>query len=188
MKIDGRKAGCGFLVWLIAACGSVVYTVPVADAPMMGDKGAPHQLAVYSDFECPFCKRTAAALKEFAMTHPKRAAIYFKHYPLRQHPHSMRAARAAEAAHLQGKFWEMHDLIFAHQGGLNDGIFIQLAEQLGLDVAKFEADMKSETASARVASDMSEAEAIGLWGTPFFVLDGAPFNGRLSELLSRLQR
>jgi protein-disulfide isomerase len=120
--------------------------------------------------------------------HPDRAAIYFKHYPLTQHRFAKKAARAAEAARLQGRFWEMHDQLFSHQGGLNDGIFSALAEEIGLDVVKFEQDMGSKEVRSKIASDREEGETLGLWGTPFFVLDGAPFNGSLEALFLRLKQ
>jgi protein-disulfide isomerase len=173
---------------LAGACGSVHQRIDVEETPVMGDRHAPHVLVVYSDFECPYCKRTARALRRFVDVHPDRAVVYFKYFPLRQHIHSQRAAQAAEAARLQGKFWEMHDLIFSHAGGLDREIFVTFAADIGLDVDQFQKDWMSKAVLDRIASDRAEGDALGLWGTPFFILDGTPFNGRLEELLERMKQ
>ncbi len=96
-------------------------------------------MIVYADFECPFCAALELRLREL----PLRVA--FRHFPVRSsHPRAWPAARAAEAAGLQGRFWEMHDALFADQGRLEDPHLWERAERLGLDVARFDADRRSE--------------------------------------------
>ena len=176
-----------FVVGSLWGCGAARTVIHTADTPMMGEKSAPHVLVVYSDFQCPFCKQAAMMLQQFVARHPKDAAIYFKHFPLRQHPMAYRAALAAQAANLQGQFWPMHDLIFANAGGLTPHRFVQFAKTIGLDVEKFNVDIESDAVVARIAADKQEGEDLGLQGTPFFVLDGKPFDGRMSALLTKLE-
>jgi protein-disulfide isomerase len=172
---------------LLFGCGSVGQRLDTVKTPMMGDSSAPHVLVVFSDFECPFCKSAARSLKALSKAHPRNAAIYFKHFPLPQHRMAEKAAFAAEAAHRQGKFWQMHDMIFAHAGRLTPGIFEGFARKLELDVVKFNTDMTHPDVAERVAADKREGERLGLLGTPFFVLDGRPFDGRFSDLLEQLK-
>ena len=113
-------------------------------------------MVVYADFECPFCAALELRLREL----PLRVA--FRHFPVRSsHPRAWPAARAAEAAGLQGRFWEMHDALFADQGRLEDPHLWERAERLGLDVARFDADRRSEPVEARIAADWKRACAPG---------------------------
>jgi protein-disulfide isomerase len=178
----------GLATMLLVGCGSAVYTIDTVNAPVLGDPGAPHVLVVYSDFECPFCKRTAFRLKRFIADHPDRVRLYFKHYPLRQHRFAMKAAIAAEAARRQNKFWQMHDLIFANADNLDEGTFERLASEIRLDIEQFRKDMESPAVKRQVTADRDEGEALGLWGTPFFVLDGKPYDGSVETLIERLKR
>jgi protein-disulfide isomerase len=104
-------------------------------------------------------------------------AIVWKHLPLKMHAQAPGAHKASEAAHLQGKFWEMHDLIFANQRDLNDEAYIRYAGQLGLDVEKFTQDLKSPEVKARVDKDMDEAAGMGVTGTPGFFINGKFLSG-----------
>lgn len=174
------------LFWFVG-CGPTIQSIDVGQTPVMGDVDASHVLVVFSDFECPFCKHAAFTLKHFSDQNPKSAAIYFKHFPLRQHRMAHQAALAAEAARRQGKFWEMHDIIFEHADQLERDEFKQFAMDIGLDVDKFVKDIEHPEVAARIAADRQEGEDLGLLGTPFFVLDGKPFDGRMSELLARLK-
>ena len=105
-------------------------------------------MVVYADFECPFC----AALEERLRDLPLR--VVFRHFPVRSsHPRARAASAAAEAAARQGAFWAMHDSLFADQGRLEDPHLWQRAERLGLDVARFEADRRSDAVEQRIAAD-----------------------------------
>ena len=130
-------------------------------------RGADPRLIVYADYECPYC----AALHERLRT--GAAAWAFRHFPVRsKHPRAWAAAGAAEAAALQGRFWEMHDALYADQGRLEDPHLWQRAERLGLDVARFDADRRSEAVLARVRRDFESGVRAGVVTTPTVFQDG----------------
>jgi protein-disulfide isomerase len=122
-------------------------------------------------------------------------AIAWKHLPLSSiHQYAMGAAVAAEAAHNQGKFWEYHDKLFANQSKLSHDDLKQYAKDLGLDVAKFEADLANPATKQRVNADVSEANSLGVTGTPAFFVNGhflsgaQPFDGFARLINTELQR
>jgi protein-disulfide isomerase len=115
----------------------------------------------YADFECPFCAALSDRLDGIVLRH------VFRHFPVRSsHPRAWAAACAAEAAARQGHFWEMHDLLFADQGRLEDPHLWQRAEQLGLDLERFEADRRSDEVRARVRRDFNSGVRAGVVTTP----------------------
>ncbi|HUT78293.1 MAG TPA: thioredoxin domain-containing protein [Polyangia bacterium] len=174
---------------LAAACGAAArMPIDIRHAEPLGDPDAPTVVVVFSDFQCPHCKRAAFELRRLAGEHPGRVVAYFKHFPLSYHPFAKDAARAAEAARLQGAFWEMHDLIFAHSGELTGDISPKLAKAAGHDVGRYERDLRSPGAAARVAADVAEGDALGVDSTPYFFVDGIPFEGSWRTLLNRLSR
>jgi protein-disulfide isomerase len=114
---------------------------------------------VYGDYECPYC---AAELPRL-----EGVTVVFRHFPVvSKHPRSRRLAAAAEAAHLQGRFWEMHDSLFADQGHLDDPHLWERALRLGLDLERFQADRRSEAVAARVERDFRSGIAAGVMKTP----------------------
>ena len=134
-------------------------------------------LVVFSDFQCPACGSIAPIIKQLESAYPETLQIVYRHRPLSQlHPRALPAAQASEAASMQGKFWEFHDLLFANQPGegktftFSDEEFFGYAQQLGLDVEKFKKDYNSPQAIAAVGHDNSYAESIGVNGTPTFYL------------------
>jgi protein-disulfide isomerase len=135
-----------------------------ADAPLVIE---------YADFECPFCAVLSARLAERSV---RRA---FRHFPVRSsHPRAWPTACAAEAAGLQGRFWEMHDLLFADQGRLEDPHLWQRARELGLDLERFDADRHSEPVRARVRRDFESGIRAGVVTTPTLWAGGAIHAGR----------
>lgn len=165
-----------------SACGKYS-TIDLREAPLLGPNGAPTEIVVYSDFQCGFCKRAASELTRLHAKYPARLEVRFKHYPLEYHEQATNAAHAAEAARLQGKFWEMHDLLFANAGNLGkEGIYAELAARIGLDVARFEKEFASPATKAHVAADRAEGDAIGVDGTPFFLVNKRPFYGSYADL------
>jgi protein-disulfide isomerase len=151
--------------------------VPLGDAPVRGPAGAPVAIVEYSDFECPFCARVVPTLNKIRETYGDRVKLVYKHLPLRIHPQARPAAAATEAARLQGKFWEMHDKIFANQRELSDAKYVEWARELGLDVERFERDRKSEAVLARIDKDEEEAARLGVGGTPAFFINGRFLSG-----------
>jgi protein-disulfide isomerase len=127
----------------------------------------------YADFECPFC----AALTMRLDQHPRLRRV-FRHFPVRSsHPRAWAAACAAEAAALQGAFWEMHDLLFADQGRLDDPHLWDRARTLGLDLERFDSDRRSDEVKARVKSDFESGIRAGVVTTPTLFAGGRTYTG-----------
>jgi protein-disulfide isomerase len=146
--------------------------VAIGHAPVRGSPTAPVTVVMFSDFQCPFCSRVEPTVKQIEDTYGNKVKIVWKNQPLPFHPNAMPAAKAAMAAYKQGKFWEMHDLLFANQRDLNDANYEKWAQQIGLDIAKWKADMASPELAAEITADSTEGKALGANGTPSFFIDG----------------
>jgi protein-disulfide isomerase len=147
--------------------------VPVrADDPARGHREARITVIEFSDFQCPFCGRALPAVDDVRRTHGQDVRIVWKHMPLAFHPNAMPAALAAEAAREQGKFWEMHDRLFAHQDALSDAAYSRYAAELNLDLPRFRAALVAPDTRKRVEADLAAAQAAGVTGTPTFIVDG----------------
>jgi protein-disulfide isomerase len=147
--------------------------VPIEGRPVYGNERAPVTLVVFADFQCPVCKAEAPELRAAVDSHRGQAKLVFKHFPL-THAHAFAepAAHAAEAAHLQGKFWEMHDKMFEHQNALEPADLERYATEIGLDVAKWKADMASDAVKQKVARDQTDGIKLELEGTPTVYVNG----------------
>jgi protein-disulfide isomerase len=154
------------------------YKINTAGSP---GKGGPESAKVtvveFSDFQCPFCSRVTPTLNQIEEAYGKDVRIVFKHLPLRMHTKAPAAHAAAEAAHRQGKFWEMHDKIFANQRELTEAKYVEYATELGLDVEKFKKDSASAEVKKKVDNDAKEAAALGVTGTPGFFINGLFLSG-----------
>ena len=149
------------------------YELPVGKSPVRGKDGAAITIVEFSDYQCPYCAKSEPLIASFVEAYPNDTRVVFKHYPLTNiHPHAMPAALAATAAQKQGKFWEMHEALFADQRSLNPAQITESAKKLGLDMAKFEADMKSPETAAAVQADMKLAQQVGIRGTPTIFVNG----------------
>lgn len=166
----------------------------IGQSPITGSKAVKTVLLEFSDFQCPFCAKAQATLKEFMAKHQDQVTLTFKHFPLVSiHPEAMPAAQAAWAAGQQGKFWEYHDALFEQQSRLGAALYEEIAKSLKLDVAKFNRDRVSTAATAAIEKDMALAEQLGVDGTPFFVMNGKAFSGAvqvsdLEEVLASQSR
>jgi protein-disulfide isomerase len=149
----------------------------VKGSPALGSTDAEVEIVEFSDFQCPFCSRVWPTLQQVREEYGDDVRIVFKHLPLRIHPKAPAAHAAAEAAHRQGKFWEMHDAIFANPRELSPEQFEKYAQEIGLDVAKFKTDVASPDVKARVDADQSEAAKLGVSGTPSFFINGRYLSG-----------
>ena len=130
----------------------------------------------YADFECPYCAALHVRLASVAVRE------VFRHFPVSSsHPRAWAAACAAEAAGLQDRFWEMHDLLFAGQGRLEDPHLWRLADTLGLDVARFERDRRRDEVRARVERDFRSGIRAGVVTTPALFKDGTMHAGQIDE-------
>jgi 2-hydroxychromene-2-carboxylate isomerase len=156
--------------------------VPIEDAHVRGAPMAPVSIVEFSDFQCPYCGAAYPELERIVQQYEGRVKLVFKHYPLPAHPRAMPAAKAAEAAGRQGKFFEMHDILFQNQRKLEDGDLKRYAEMLGLDAERFAADMASEEVAARVAADRKLGEKLGVEGTPSIYVNGRKFEEPLKAL------
>lgn len=141
-----------------------------------GIAGGP-QLVVYGDFECPY---TAAAMRDITRLLDSGAAVevVFRHFPLRTiHPHAQEASQTAEAASEQGRFWEMHDLLFRNRRQLEGDDLRRYAEQLGLDLGRFDADLAADATRTRIKRDVRSGLQSGVAGTPSLFIGGQAYDG-----------
>jgi protein-disulfide isomerase len=144
-------------------------------------KGAVQPLVVVvelSDFQCPFCGRLAEGLDEIVRTYPDDVRLVFKQFPLRMHPDAELGARAALAAQAQGRFWAMHDRLFATRQMKRDATLAH-AREIGLDEDAFAAALDDPAVAERVAADRSLGASLGVRSTPTFFVNGRPFAGAL---------
>jgi protein-disulfide isomerase len=138
-----------------------------------GPVDAPLTLVEYGDYECPFCGKATGVVRELAERFGDDLRYVFRHLPLEDvHPRAMLAACAAEAAAAQGRFWEMHDVLFRHQSALLPDDLHRYAAELGLDLDAFAAALDSDLVARRVREDVAGAEASGARGTPTFFVQG----------------
>jgi protein-disulfide isomerase len=153
------------------------YSVSTDGSPAVGPANAQVSVVAFSDFQCPFCSRAVPTLEQVEKKYGDRVRIVFKHLPLSMHPKAPAAHAAAEAAHRQGKFWEMHDLIFGNQREMSPERYVQYATELGLDVDKFKKDVESAEVKKRIDDDTSEASRLNVRGTPAFFINGRYLSG-----------
>ena len=146
-------------------------------APIRGGKDAQVSIVVWSDFQCPFCGRAEPTMKQILDTYGDKVRIEWKNQPLPFHPNAMPAAKAAMAAHKQGKFWQMHDLLFTDQNALSDAAYEKYAQQAGLDVNRWKKDKESPEVADEIKKDMDQGSAVGANGTPAFFVNGKFVSG-----------
>lgn len=156
-----------------------------------GPDDAPVTLVEYGDYECPHCGRAHPIVQEVRRQMGHRLRFVFRNFPLAEaHPHAVHAAEAAEAAGAQGRFWEMHDLLFERQQALEDSDLARYARHLGLDAERFRQDLTAGTFADRVRQDFRSGVRSGVNGTPTFFIDGARHDGPWDPetLLEALER
>ena|SRR5215472_5339550 len=140
---------------------------------MRGARHAPVMVVEYGDFECPNCKQAAPAVKLLLERFEERVCYVWRHFPLTEvHPHALMAAQAAEAAAAQKKFWQMHDVLFENQTHQNAQHLRGYAERLGIDMARYTAEMDDEIYRQRVREHMESARQSGARSTPTFFVNG----------------
>jgi Na+/H+ antiporter NhaA len=145
---------------------------------LRGPAAAPVTMVEYGDFECPYCGQAEPVIRELLAEFGNELRYVFRHLPLVDvHEHAQLAAEAAEAAGAQGRFWEMHDLLFAHQDALDPGDLERYAAELGLDVERFSREVRTRRHASRVARDVDSADRSGVAGTPTFFVNGHRHHG-----------
>jgi protein-disulfide isomerase len=154
-----------------------VYKVAAGNAPAKGSKNAPLQVVIFSDFQCPFCKRVEPQLSQLEKEYGSKVHMTWKNYPLPFHNNAEPAAEAAMAANAQGKFWQMHDKLFENNTALDRPSLEKYAQELGLDMAKFKADLDAQKYKDQIAADTKEGQAVGVNGTPAVFINGRKING-----------
>jgi protein-disulfide isomerase len=173
--IDKLKADNG-VVLSLPAPETTKAKFDLAGRPMKGNKDAKVTIVEFSDFQCPYCSRATPQVQALLDAFPNDVAVYFLHFPLSFHQQAMPAAVASECANRQGKFWEMHDKIFAAQDSLASEPWKNFATELGLDAAKFTACLTDPAVAEFVKADMKQGEVAGVEGTPSFYINGVQYS------------
>lgn len=189
-----------FLFWLMTAVGTPAIgaedridgTTPlplieVQDSPALGPEDAPVTIVEFSDFQCPYSARASQTLKSLVQLYPGRVRWVFKHFPLRRiHSDAPQAHEAALAAHAQGKFWEMHDLLFSNERRLKRDDLLSYARRLGLDLQAFVNDLDSGRLQARILRDTIQGRSLRVDTTPTYFVNGKRVVG--AQTLSGFRR
>jgi protein-disulfide isomerase len=175
-----------------AVTPALILTLPTPRRDhIQGPVNAPIKLLEYGDYECPFCGRAYPIVKAIQKELGASLCFAFRNFPLStMHPHAEHAARAAEAAGRQGRFWEMHDLLFENQNDLEDVALARYAELLGLDARRLVVEILSGAHSQRIREDFKGGIRGGVNGTPTFFINGVRYDGAhaLDELIAALTR
>lgn len=144
-----------------------------SDDHLLGNPTAPSRLLIYGDYECPYTRKALVSVARVRKDLGDSVVFAFRHFPLTEiHPHALHAALAAEAADVQGKFWEMHELLFRRQASLDDSELLAYARLLGLDEKRFRADFEGQRGLPRIEADLRSGEHSGVEGTPGIFING----------------
>src|ERR1017187_3372146 len=155
--------------------------IPTLGSPVMGPADARITLVEFSDFQCPYCSKAVAQINATLKAYPNDVRLIFKQYPLVElHPAAAISAAAALAAHAQGKFWPMHDVMFANRPKLSRESILVWAKEMGLDMKRFTADLDSDAIKKAVGRDRADGDKAGVEGTPTVFLNGQRYNGDLA--------
>jgi protein-disulfide isomerase len=154
--------------------------IPTLGSPVMGPANAPITLVEFSDFQCPYCSKAVAQINATLQAYPKDVRLIFKQFPLDSHPEAAISAAASLAAHQQGKFWPMHDVMFANRSKLSRQSILAWAKEIGLDMKRFTADLDSDAIRKAVLRDQADGDKAGVEATPTVFLNGRKYNGDLA--------
>lgn len=149
-----------------------IANIDTTGAATLGPKDAPVEMVVFDDFECPYCGQAAPMLKQAQAAYPDKVKLVFKHFPLSFHKHALPAAKAGIAAQKQGKFWELHDLLFQNQKNLGGNMINDLAKKAGLNMDQFAKDMADPALDQQIKKDFVDGQQIGVRGTPSIFING----------------
>lgn len=158
-----------------------VQDIDISGSPFKGPEDAPVVLTIFDDFECPYCARLVPVLDQVVKQYPEAVKLVFKHFPLRNHKHAVKAALASMAAEKQGKFWEFHDLLFANYNQLSDEKIEEIAQTLNLDMERFKTDMQDPALVNTIRQDIMQAVNAGVRGTPTLFVNGKRLQDRSME-------
>lgn len=149
-------------------------------SPVQGPPNAKVHVVIFSDFQCPFCSTILPTVRKLVEKYPDDVQLVFRHEPLPSHANAEVAAEASMAAHAQGKFWKMHDLLFSNQDLLDRAHLEQFAAEIGLDVKRFKADLDGHTHLKNIQDDAAAGRALGVTGTPAMFINGRTIIGAQS--------
>ena len=149
----------------------------IAGDPVKGPPDAKVTVVEFSDFQCPYCAIAVGEANKLLQKFPKDMRLVFKQYPLDSHSQAAMAAEASLAAQAQGKFWEMHDRMYANYRTISAARILVWAKEIGLDMNRFRTDLTSRKYAARVTAEQTEGLEAGVEGTPTFFIDGKKYNG-----------
>ncbi|MEM9004020.1 MAG: thioredoxin domain-containing protein [Cyanobacteria bacterium P01_F01_bin.86] len=165
----------------------------IGESPTRGNPDADIVMFEFSDFQCPYCAQVTEEVEAFLETHESEVLFVYKHLPLIGiHSEAMSAALASWAAEQQGQFWPFHDALFANQERLGEALYVEIAQELELDIGQFNRDRASEAAKAAIARDLALASEMQLTSTPMFIMSDLLIPGAVpadffADLLMRLQ-
>jgi len=149
-----------------------------ANDHVLGNTNAPIELIEYADYQCPYCQQAYYILKDIQNELGNDLKFVFRNFPLPNlHPHAIHAAVAAETASAQNRFWEMHDTLFENQKNLDDHHLLQYAEEIGLDINRFEKDFGKDPYFQKVNHDYETGVQNNVQGTPTFFINGDIYEG-----------
>jgi protein-disulfide isomerase len=180
-SVDSITAGPGDEILLLVsskektvqvALLDFVQEINVSGSPFKGTDDAPVTIALFTDFQCPYCARIVPLLDQVLEKNKGKVKLVFKNFPLNIHQFARKAAAAALAAGKQGKFWEYHDRLFENYNRLNDQLLQELARQLGLDMEKFEKEMNDPQVMQVINQDVQDGARAGVRGTPTIFVNG----------------
>ena len=153
--------------------------IPIKGSPVTGAASAKIVIVEFSDFQCPYCILAVPEIQSVLKAYPTEAKLIFKQFPLEIHSKAVLAASAALAANNQGKFWPMHDAMFANHD-LSRAAFVKEAQELGLDMPRFEKDLDSAEIRQAIQKDVNDGEKAGVEGTPTIFINGQRYNGPIT--------
>ncbi len=163
-----------------------IQNINIKGSPFKGPENAPVTLVIFTDFQCFYCAKAIELLDQVEQAYPDKVKIVFKNFPLSMHKFAMSAAIGGMAAHKQGQFWPMHDLLFENAADLNEDNLLKYAESLGLDMDKFTADILAPETSRQVKSDMVAGQTAGVRGTPTVFINGRQIKRRTINEIKRV--
>ncbi len=160
--------------------------IPIKGAPIHGDPNAPVTIVIFDDFECPYCSRTVDLLDTLLDDYQGEVRVVFKNFPLNMHEFSRQAAIAGLAAQRQGKFWTLHNLLFANYNNLNQKKIEELAQQAGLDMEQFKRDLADPALEKQIQAEIAAGKAIGVRGTPALFVNGRKVHKRTYRAIGQM--
>ncbi|HOD25083.1 MAG TPA: thioredoxin domain-containing protein [Polyangiaceae bacterium] len=160
---------------------ALVQIIDVRGAPSLGPDDAPVTIVEFADFQCPFCAVSAPLLDALVELYTPHLRLVFKDFPIKYHPNALSTAQAGVAAHNQGKFWQLHHLMFANREQLDPPDIERYARSLNLDMQRFVSDWESAATTQRVDADYQEGIRLNVRGTPSFFINGRSFDIELFD-------